>query len=423
VSNVPTDLAIGELPGEVEAVTEFAIPLVDTLVTVNESRSLTDHHQILRYPVDHPPERPDQSSQVLSTAFVVASLASLLAGAGFLVVAAGVLAELGLIARSPEYAILFLLLTVAWTLTVLYDAALTALRRADRIILRSLVQGATALITLVTGGLFLGLGGIHSILLGWIAALVVSCALAFIQIRRILPGHRYEIAAPWTSAKTMLRVGVPNHHLSLALLAPVWLLPVLVAETLGAEANAYWYAVWMVGLLVMIAPNASAQALFAEASSSPHLLQQRVSQALTFSLFVGVVMAIGIVLTADWVLGFLGDNYADAGATPLRILALAVVPRTLIEVYVIIGRATNRLKQPTILAVTGGTVSIVAAMTGAILYGLPGVAIGWVIAQYLACVWAALRVRQFQNVRQGDTTIQPPESDSVAFLDKARDSG
>jgi O-antigen/teichoic acid export membrane protein len=368
------------------------------------------------------PQSRNQSSQVLGAAFMIAMLASLLAGAGFLLVAAGVLTELGLIARSPDYAAMFILLTVAWTLSVLYDATLTALRRADRIVLRSLAQGTTALLALVTFGLVLGLAGVHSILLAWIAALAMSCSLAFIQIRRLLPGHRYEIAAPWISAKTMLRVGVPNHHLSLALLAPVWLLPVLVAETLGAEANAYWYAVWMVGLLVMIAPNASAQALFAEASSSPHLLRQRVSQALTFSLCVGVVMAIGIVLTADWVLGFLGDNYADAGATPLRILALAVVPRTLIEVYVIIGRATNRLKQPTILAVTGGTVSIVAAMTGAILYGLPGVAIGWVIAQYLACVWAALRVRQFQNARQGETTNEPSELDSVAYFGKAPDS-
>jgi O-antigen/teichoic acid export membrane protein len=198
----------------------------------------------------------------------------------------------------------------------------------------------------------------------------------------------------------MFAIGLPNYRLSLALLAQIWILPILVTETLGAEANAYWYAVWMFGVLVMVVPSASAQALFTQAANAPRSLNSRLRQSLGTSLLIGLPMAASMALLAGVLLSIMGSDYAEAGTLPLRIVALGVLPRTFIETYVAVKRATRDLTEPAVLA--GGTsiLALAGAAIGALGYGLEGVAAGWLIAQCLGGALAAWRLRRTLGVQR-----------------------
>ena len=103
-------------------------------------------------------------------------------------------------------------------------------------------------------------------------------------------------------------------------------------------------------------------------------------------------MAVFLFLSASLLLSLMGPDYAREGATPLRLVALGVLPRTFIEAYVAVRRATRNLTEPTLLAGTTSILALVGAAVGAVEYGLVGVAAGWLIAQTIGGCAAALRL-------------------------------
>jgi O-antigen/teichoic acid export membrane protein len=289
--------------------------------------------------------------------------------------------------------------------SVAIDAVLLAVRRADRIVVRSLIQGLVSIFLLAIVGGLLESDGISAILWAWCGALILSNLLGMRQMYWHVPNLSLRLSLRARTVRTMFAIGLPNYRLSLALLAQIWILPILVTETLGAEANAYWYAVWMFGVLVMVVPSASAQALFSQATNAPRSLNSSVRQSLGTSLLIGLPMAASMALLAGVLLSIMGSDYAEAGTLPLRIVALGVLPRTFIETYVAVKRATRDLTEPAMLAGSTSILALAGAAAGAARFGLEGVALGWLIAQCLGGALAAWRLRRALGVQR---RVSPP---------------
>ena len=162
----------------------------------------------------------------------------------------------------------------------------------------------------------------------------------------------------------------------------------------------------MMAWVVYIIPISMGMALFAEASHRPESLARAVRSGVGTSLLFGVVSAAAIALLAGPLLGLLGSRYAAAGTTPLRILLVAFVPLTLVQVYFASCRATGKLSEAIVAGTVSGVVAVGAAALVARSGGLAGMAWTWVATQWVTGLWALFRLRSLSRLH-GHVTSEP----------------
>lgn len=332
-------------------------------------------------------------SDVLSSAFTLAVGTGLVISIGFLLLSSAFFPELGKLASSPIYIVTFLVLNLVVVVIKTFDSTFLALRRADKVALRSVVQGVVALAILGVLGFAAPISGALAILIAFIVGLLASCLLGRTLLRTALPGLRMRLRASRATTGAMVGVGLPNFALKLAFSMPANAVPLVVTEVLSPASNAYWRAVWMFGLLVTMVPSASSSALFAEGSNRPEMVDKQARQGIRFSLLLGIPLAGATALLAGVGLSLMGEGYAAAGTTPLRIIVITVIPQTFIAAYVARQRVAQRLIEPTMFGTLSSAISIGGAVIGGTMYGLTGIAVAWLVAQCLSGSFAAWKLR------------------------------
>jgi len=144
--------------------------------------------------------------------------------------------------------------------------------------------------------------------------------------------------------------------------------------------------------VIFIVPISIGQTLFAEISHHPENFRRPLRVSLRNSLIGGSAAAAIVIALAPYLLWLLGRDYAVAGTTPLRILAVAILPITVIQMYYSVCRGTQRLTEATITGVVAGILGVIAATYAGVNYGLTGMAVAWLVTQSAAAVWAGLRI-------------------------------
>jgi O-antigen/teichoic acid export membrane protein/glycosyltransferase involved in cell wall biosynthesis len=337
------------------------------------------------------PQHQAHPARLLKTAIGLVAGATLATAGAFLLLTRIVFANLGVIAETPAYLGLFLLLSVLGAINTLLDQISVAFRRGDQVPVRSVVAG---LLRLALVGLLPLAAGANFvvIIVAWVVGNLGACLLGAAQLWRVLvPGGATPAGEP-PFARRLLRVGLPNYLLTLADRAPALILPIVATEIISPVANAYWYTVWMMALIVFIVPTAFGTSLFAEAARHPDALRAGIRRALRTSAVLGGLGAVVLGGVAPALLAILGPDYAAAGVTPLRILVATVLPLTLTQVYFAVCRGTRRLSEAVATAVLYGIAAVgLAALLGN-MAGLRGMALGWLGAQAVAGVWVGWRL-------------------------------
>jgi O-antigen/teichoic acid export membrane protein len=163
--------------------------------------------------------------------------------------------------------------------------------------------------------------------------------------------------------------------------APASLLPILVTNVAGAEANAFFYVAMSVGGLLAIVPTAVSMALFAHGSHDETDLHHRAFESARFSLVLLVPAIVGIFLVGGKVLLIFGRAYSDAGTRLLWVLALSTLPLTVNYLFFSVRRVQQRMA-----GVIAGTVWVLIVTLGLSVVLLPavgllGAGIAWFVAQ------------------------------------------
>jgi O-antigen/teichoic acid export membrane protein len=350
------------------------------------------------------PESRARPGRLLDTALTLAMVTGLAAGGLFLALAASLFPELGVVGRSPVFAVLFALMSALGTVGVVLDQASTTLRRGDQALVRGVLNGILSLAALGALAIAGAPAGSMAIFACWVVGGAAPCALGAVQLERTLAHYRYRPRLVRRTVRRLIAVGLPNHALTLADRAPALLLPVLITEVLSPTANAYWYAVWMMAWLVFVVPVQVGMTLFAEAADRPHDTGRLVTHGVRSSLAVGLVAAVGVAVFADVMLSLLGAAYAAAGATPLRVLVWGVVPLAFVQAYYARCRAARRLGEAVAAAAVFGALGVAASILAGASAGLTAMAGAWVASQSLAGGWAVLRLR----VLDAAAAVAPP---------------
>jgi O-antigen/teichoic acid export membrane protein len=332
--------------------------------------------------------RGEPPAPVLDVAFAIVGVAGTVLALGYLVLQSAVAPDTA--SASALFWLTFLAAVVTGTLVIVLDQALVALGRGASATLRYALGG----------GVSLGAAGLVSwqahgasadiVMLCWTLGNTVACVVGVVQLRKLI-GYRPRPSLRPARGRPLLAVGIPYQLLTLTERTPGLVLPLLLAHMVAPETAAYWYPAWMMAWAAYSAPMLMGVVQFSEGVRDPHRLVSTTWASLRWSLAVGGLAAVVLVLLAHPLLSLLGERYADASDDALRWLAAGLVPYAVLQAYNAVCRALGRYTEPIVVGVTLGvalcTSALLAAGTG------PGaMALAWLVVLSIGAVAASLRL-------------------------------
>ncbi|MFD1114916.1 lipopolysaccharide biosynthesis protein [Sphaerisporangium aureirubrum] len=267
---------------------------------------------------------------------------------------------------------LFFLASVAiWCIFTLQDVVLAGLRKAVWVPVNSLCFG------LIKMGLLVALAGAlpdDGIYVSWI----IPTAIALVPVNLFIFGvlvPRHAKRAPAGSRPPRLReIGrflAGDYPGAFSILAIVYFLPVYVASRISGEMFGYFAMAQTLGAMIELLAINMAVSLTVEGATDRSRLAANCRQAMRRSYLIIAPVSLLTFLAAPLILSVFGPGFAEHGTLLLRLMALAVLPRVLIEIYLSGVRAQSR---PRTLAVVQIGLAVLVLTSSVVLLPVAGVA-------------------------------------------------
>jgi O-antigen/teichoic acid export membrane protein len=361
-----------------------------------------------------PGASPEERGGLCSTAFVATTVVSGVAG-----VAAALLMPQRLQAEVGIGWLVALLGTgaVGTALLLVVNAALLGVRRAELSLLGGVVGSVSRLAAvaaaLTLGVLAIGVDGSasHTILIIWVASLMISLVLSVWLLARATPGFRFRPGRIWASR--MRRSVGWDHLATLAVRAPALAIPILAAAHFPPAQIGYLAVVVMILSAFLAVAASVSNSLLADCADDPGRLRaqaRRASRLIALLLFVPVVIT---CLLAKEVLGIFGADYADY--SPLLILLLlSTFPDAVINVAVAILRVQGQLAAVAAFTVAGATMSLVGAWLLMPHLGIFGAGLAVFASQSIVAIAFAALGPWLSQVKSCTASDKAPVSDAAA---------
>ncbi|REE98925.1 O-antigen/teichoic acid export membrane protein [Thermomonospora umbrina] len=335
------------------------------------------------------PQTARNAKRLVLTCYGVGSAGAVLLGLGFLLVVPS---------RAPVYerldgwapGLAFLALAVAWNLFNQQEAVFTGLRRAAWVPVVNLVFGLVKLLLLVV--LALTLHPEDGVVLSWFIPVLVALApVNALIFRRLLPRHREDNygRGERPTHRDILRYFGGGYLGGVFQYASISLIPVVVASRLQDDAvNAYFQMAWALGIMLELLAITLSLSLTVEGAFDGSELAAHTRAALrrTFMLMTPTVAL--VVVACPFALELLGHRYAEEGAPLLQLLAVAILPKALIELYVGVLRVRSRTRMIAVLQ--GARFLGVLALVPLLFDGADLVTIGLVVLGVNVVIAAAV---------------------------------
>jgi O-antigen/teichoic acid export membrane protein len=282
---------------------------------------------------------------------------------------------------NPAYAVSLVVAAIATTVVGFMTAIYMSRKNARLVFGQSLVFGTGKVVALV---IFAVAGaGAASLLGAWVVGLVaaVIVGLAFFVPHGESKSFRFRPVVALEVVNDMTRFASANYMSAILWSAPASLLPILITNAVGVEANAYYYIASSVSGVLAMVPIAASMSLFAHGSRDATDLLRSAVQSARFSLVLLVPAIVGIFLVGGKVLLIFGWAYSNAGTRLLWILALSTLPLAVNYLYFSVRRVQQRMAG--VVAGAVWVLIITVALTVILLprVGLPGAGIAWFVAQ------------------------------------------
>lgn len=270
------------------------------------------------------------------------------------------------------FVVLFMVATVSTTLMILLNSVFLARNQANLVLWESLVFSITKItLVVVLTVVWRPIGLVGAWTLGLVAA--VGCGL-MVFLPRDDGRHLLQATMSPRILNHMTRFAFANYVSAVLWGAPTYLLPLLVVNMAGREANAYFYVAFSVSALLSVIPAAVSFSLFAHGSHDESELVELTFAGLKFSMGLLAVAIAGVLVFGGKLLLLFGKAYSLHGTELLWVFALSAVPITVNSLYFSVQRVQNRMDQVliymgTILGVTVGLSFVLLPRIGLIGVG------------------------------------------------------
>ena len=352
------------------------------------------------------PDAGENSTKVVNSSLTMSVLASLLAAAVFLAGLDLWSPALLPFRDKPLYAVAFVVFVVMMTTNMLLDRVFVSVRRSGFTLAKGAVFNVLRVILLIPLAVSFGAFGMVSAWGVSVTVAVVIGAAMFLPLA--LPGYR---PVPKISRKVMdpiLRYSLTNFISVLLWSAPSYILPLMVANLVGVESNAYFYVAWSIANLLFQIPTAISFSLFAEGSIKEEQLGRDTRRSLKLSFLVVIPAAAVIAASAGLILTIYRGEYAANGANLLRILAVSSVPVSVNCMYFVVERVRMKLRNVVIMSglLAVGTLGLSWLLLTVTDIGILGVGIAWLSSQTVAAIAVLFLLRRMTSVKVAEPDTQ-----------------
>jgi O-antigen/teichoic acid export membrane protein len=332
--------------------------------------------------------------------------------------ATGVTAALGFLLTLPLWGetysrlagwgpgVFFLVAVLVWSVFTLQDVTLAGLRRATWVPVNSICFGLAKMVMLVVLARALPDDGIF---VSW----VVPTAVALIPINILIFGFvipRHVRDTPQEDPPRLREIGrflAGDYPGTLSILAIVYLVPVLIATQVDEATFGYFSMAQTLGAMIELLAVNMATSLTVEGAFDRSRLAANARTALRRALMIITPVVAVTVAGAPLILAVFGPDFAAEGTLLLRLMALAVLPRVLIEIYLSGLRSRSQARR--LAVVQGGLAVMVIASTVALFprFGVDAVGYGLLFSELLmaALIFSGLRkILNFGETSQASVT-------------------
>lgn len=341
--------------------------------------------------------RRSRSAAPVITAALAATLSlSLVLGLGAASVGRGLIGDAGV-----GVVTLFVVGVALTAVAFVLDAAVVGLLAGSIQLTRNVVFHLVKLALLVLVGVWWWQAGVAELLIAWVLGIAASVVWSVsVLARRGLP--------MWSRPdgeflRALPRAASAHNGVNLGLEASQSAIPIVATAAVSATAGASFYAAWMFLSFAFILPFHLGTALFAAgedaagegvgredaARERAGVLRRRLRFSLGTSGLAGLVGIPVLVLLAPAGMRLFGPSYAELGTAPLRTLAVAYFPLILWAHFVAVCRIRGRIGFAAVVVLMGTALELGAAVIGARIDGLDGLAVGLLAAKVVEGAAAA----------------------------------
>ena len=318
---------------------------------------------------------------LVSAGLLAAGAASAVLGLAYGILAPRLSSHFALYASTAPEVLLFACAVSLISASLVLDNALIGLFLGRLQLERNVVFGLLKLALLAGIAVLVPDGHGVGIVFSWSLGILLSFALVAAALRR--RGRRVLHVPRLLSTDGVVGTALKHHWLNLATFAPRTAMPLVVTGVLSAALNGAFYPAWLVATSMYILPSHLATSLFAVGSSKPLLLRAKARFSLGVALAVGVPLSLVIAAAARPVLQVFGGSYAGSSTHALQLLMLGYAPNILRFHYVAVQRLRDRVNLAASMMTALGLLEIVAAIVGARVSGLTGLAAALAGAMWL----------------------------------------
>jgi O-antigen/teichoic acid export membrane protein len=287
----------------------------------------------------------------------------------------------------------FVLLVISTALTQVLNWQLLARKASVYLLLKNSLQNGLCLVFLFPFALR-GEGwpaAVHANTLSTIASLLLT-VLVFVP--RSEPGFRLRIVLPRTIRTPFASYSLTNFFADQFSRLTGTVTPLLVTNVLGAELAAYFFVVFSLYSGFVSINESVSTSLFAEGANDRASLAGSTWRSVRLTLGMASLVMLGTLLFSRLILLFYGSRYVTYGFWPLVIVAVALVPASLMPIYGTYLRVRDRLR--TLVAYSGADIGL--GILGVYLWmrltGLNGAALGWLASRFIMAALTVVMMRQ-----------------------------
>lgn len=338
------------------------------------------------------PQTARNTRKLVLACYAVGTAAALALALGFLLVVpahAPVYRHL----QGTEPALWFLLLAVAWNLFNQQEAVFTGLRHAGWVPLVNAAFGVAKLALLAV--LALTVHPEDGIVLSWfVPVLVALVPVNLLIFGRLIPRHREENLGRGDrpTYREILRYFGGGYLGGIFQYASISFIPVVVAARLhDDDVNAYYQMAWALGIMMELVAITLSLSLTVEGAFDASGLAEATRAAVRRTVMLMVPVIVLVVALAPACLELLGHGYGRYGGPLLQLLAVAILPKALIELYVGVLRVQSRTRL--IVLLQGTRFLAVLALVPMLFDGWHLATIGWVVLGVNVAVAVAILPR------------------------------
>jgi len=357
------------------------------------------------------PAAGPRGSRLVRYAYGTSCLVAIGISGIFLLIAPIVSKRLEFLDRTPWLAIVFCLSVAAWGVFTLQDSILTALRGVVWVPVENAAYGIAKVVLLV---LLAAVTPSLGIFLSWnVAVLAALIPINMLVFWKLLPRLRQrQPAAQLPSRRALGRFVALDYVGFLFLQAGTNALPLLVTARLGAEANGIFYISYLLAGSMELVANHFATSLTVESAADERRLPAFTRQVLRRGYILFLPSVVVMVVFAPLLLKLFGGQYANSGAAVMRLLALAVLPKLIVVVFVATCRVRRRVGRIILTQASMSTLVVSIALVTMDSAGITGVGMAYLAGQSVVAAAVLPSLIKLMRSAPGDAdTAQVPAVD------------